>query len=712
MKLPPKKEVVFDIEANGLLDTVSKVYVIACVDADGKNRKVFTDDSTFGVCKKAGSLEDGVRYLREADKIICHNIMGYDTILMNKFWPKIWNLKTVPLKKHWDTLAQSKAQHYDRPRLKGTKSQHGLEYYGLLFKYPKPPIDDWSEWNEEKLNRVLVDIEINRKAYHYLNREAEKIGLDFTKQIRRTQAAQYWYAHQEQHGWVGDIKHMEGCVDELDGFIKELAEEIEPNLPPVLKPKAPKCTWEEIRDKWDKFYRKVPKTRYDEKGKPIKKARMPTLRVFLKSGKYDRHTAKHFDIDQDPKKSDYLVRGPYTKIEITPSKMSQHEIVKRYLLTIGWKPTQWNYAKDSEGKFLRNDNGELIKKSPKLTEDSFDSIKGEVGQKIAKYNTYVHRRRTFKNEKDDTKGWLNQLKWRDGLPRLPAGAMAWATSTGRAAQFNLVNVPSTAALYGEEMRGAWICGEDDVLVSVDMDSAQLRLLANYMGDPEFTKAVMEGTEEDEDGNYVGTDAHTFNARFFGLIEDEDWQKAIETQDKELIHYLSGRRKKAKNGIYALLFGAGDEKFANTLGYATAKQGKEVKETYFKRLPKVEQLFKRLKKQWESNPWRGGGFIQVAGGTWVWCPSEHKLLNYLLMGSEAALQNEAICWVNAQMRKRKLHGHQLAAIHDELTFEFPLTEEEEGRKLLSEMYGACSKKMGLEVLVTGTAQTGRNWADIH
>lgn len=711
MKKPPKKEVVFDIEADNLLENVTKVYVIACVDVDGKNQKVFTDYSTFGVMEKAGSLEDGVRYLTKADRVICHNIVGYDSILMNRFWPEIWNLDTVPLKKHWDTLVQSKAQHYDRPRLKGTKSQHGLEYYGLLFKHPKPPIDDWSEWNAEKLNRVVVDVEINRQAYHYLNKEAQNIGLDFTKQIRRTQGAQYWYARQEEHGWIGDADHMERCVKDLDEKIDALASEIEPKLPPILKPKAPKCTWEDIRDKWPRFFRKVPSVKYDEDGKPIKPARMPTIKIFLKSGKYDRHTAKHFDIDQDPEKSGRLVRGPYTKIEITPAKMSQHDVVKRYLLSLGWVPTQWNYAKDKKtGKFLRDDSGNLIKKSPKLTEDSFDSIEGELGQKIARFNTYVHRRRTFKNEKDDTKGWLNQL--REGSGRLPAGAMAWATSTGRAAQFNLVNVPSTAALYGHEMRGAWICAPEDVLVSVDMDSAQLRLLANYMGDPEFTKAVMEGTEEDADGNYVGTDAHTFNARFFGLIEDEDWRRAIDTQDKELIEYLSGRRKKAKNGIYALLFGAGDEKFANTLGYKTAAQGKQVKETYFTRLPKIEQLFKKLKRQWEDNPWRKGGFIEVAGGTWVWCPSEHKLLNYLLMGSEAALQNEAMCWANAQMMKRNLNGHQLAAIHDELTFEFPLTEEREGRKLLTEMYGEASRRMGLEVLVTGTAMTGRNWAEIH
>lgn len=702
--------VIFDIETNGLLEQLDKIYVIACVDADGNNEKVFTEYDC-GDRKPDGTVEDGVKHLLKYKRVVAHNLMGFDTHVLEMFFPHLWNLKTVPFKKHWDTLVQSKSQHFDRPKIKGVKSNHSLEYYGALFKYPKPPIEDWSYWDAEKLNRVLVDIEINRRAYHYLNKEASHIGLDFSRQIRRTQAAQYWYAKQEMYGWMGDKSYIESCVKDLDVIIEDLASEIEPNLPKQVKPKAPKCTWEDIRDKWSNFYRKVPKAKIDmDTGKPVKEAYMPTLKVFLKSGKYDKHTANHFGIDQDPAKSNRLVRGPYTKIEIHDSKMSQHAIVKDYLLSIGWKPTQWNYQKDKEGRLERDAANNLIKKSPKLTEDSFDSIEGELGKKIANYNTYVHRRRTMKNEKDDSKGWLNQL--REGSNRIPAGAMAWQTSTGRAAQFGIVNCPSVAALYGEPMRKCWTCPDDSVLVSVDMDSAQLRLLANYMGDEEFTKAVLEGTEFDEEHNYVGTDAHTFNSRFFGLIDDSDWKKAIETQDSDLIRKVSNARKKGKNGIYALLFGAGDAKFANTVGYKKAEQGKKVKENYYKRLPKVKELIDRLKDQWQENVFRKGGYIEVAGGTWVWCPSEHKLLNYLLMGSEAALQNEAICWVNMQIRKQKLQGNQLGSFHDELTFEFPLTEEREGIKLLSEMYGKASEKMGLDILVTGTAQSGRNWAEIH
>ena len=566
------KTVIYDVETDGLLDKLTTVWVIACVDDDGNNRKFFTDRPQDISKTPDGSLEDGVKHILSYDKIVCHNQMSFDWHVFNRFWPDLWNLETVPFKKCWDTLAQSRCQHFDRHKVKGVKGNHGLEYYGVLFKYPKPPIEDWSYFDDDKLERCLVDIEINRKAYHYLNNEAKKIGLDFRKQIRRAQATEYWYAKQEQNGWLADREFLEQCVEELDTEMDKLKAIIEPKLPPVVKPKAPKCTWEDIRDSWDKFFRKVPATKMDDKGKPIKEAYKPSTKIFLKKKKkddlikYDRHTAKHFGIDQEARKSNYLIMGPYTKVEFYEAKITQHKLVKDYLLSIGWRPTQWNFKKDDKGKIERDEKGKPIKTSPKLTEDSFETIEGELGKQIATYNTYAHRRRTILNENDSEKGWLNLLR-DDG--RISAGAMACATSTGRAVQFGIVNNPSAQALYGAPMRQCWIASPGHKIVSVDMDSAQLRLLANYMQDPEFTKAVMEGTEEEHfsedkkpnsyyefsDGVYkvyVGTDAHTFNARFFGLIDDEDWMRAKKTQNPDLIKKLSKARKKAKNGIYALL----------------------------------------------------------------------------------------------------------------------------------------------------------------
>lgn len=653
-----KSVAIFDIECDSLLEKVSQVWVLVVQDYYTKEQKLFTDQKVNDYTVH-GTLEEGVKLLLSYDIKVCHNCVSFDWLVLNKFYPDLWNLETAPLSSMWDTLVQSRCQMYDRPKIKGTKSHHGLEYYGLLFKYPKPPIEDWTYFSEDKLNRCLVDVEINRKTFVYLNNEAKKIGLNFRKQIERTKLSSFYHAIQELNGFKVDKQDMENSVKELDKILEELREEIEPRLPIQLKVKSAKCTWEDISKKWSAFYQKVPSAKFDSDGRVIKEAWMPTTKVFLKNGNYDKHTAAWFGIEPDSAKNDRLVVGAYTKIYFEGAKMSQHAVVKDYLLSIGWQATQWNYEKDKDGKLVRDDRGKLIKKSPKLTEDSFDSIEGELGKKIANYNTYTHRRRTFMNEKNDEKGWINQIR-PDG--RISTGCMVFSTSTGRSSQFGLVNCPSPSALYGENMRRPWIADKGKVLISVDQDSSQLRCLANFMGDPLYTDAVLSGMEFDEEHNYVGTDPHTVNGQAFGVLPEELVVQARETQDENLIKQCTDIRKYCKNGIYCYLFGGGDEKLAQTLKLKTATQGKAIKESFTSKLPAIGALQDRLLSQYQENRYGKGGFIQVAGGTWLYCMSEHKLLNYLLMGSEAAIQNEASIWVNQEMVKRGLHGKQQLSVH--------------------------------------------------
>ena len=100
-----KRDVVFDVEANHLLQQVTKVWVIVAQDYRTREFYVFSDQNTYD-CPKHGSLEDGVKFLVACRSISCHNICGYDWWLLNKFYPKLFNKKTVPWKKTHDTYVQ------------------------------------------------------------------------------------------------------------------------------------------------------------------------------------------------------------------------------------------------------------------------------------------------------------------------------------------------------------------------------------------------------------------------------------------------------------------------------------------------------------------------------------------------------------------------------------------------------------------------------
>lgn len=494
-----KLDVVFDCEANGLLDKVSELYIIAAQDIRTKEFYVFTPMFKNYNFPRHGSLEDGAKFLTKCRSIVAHNVSGYDWWLLNKFFPKIFNRKTVPWSKTHDTLCQSRSQWYDRPAQAGVKTRHGLEYYGSLFGYPKPPIEDWSFWDEDKLKRCLVDVEINRQTLIYLNKERKErkdMGIDFSFQINVTKYAQYRLAQQEMNGLKGNRKLMQKHVKTLDEQIQELTDKVEPLLPKKLCVNAIKATWEEVSEKWDEFYNKVPSTEYEKarrngsivdvavkptyfpvtqyysaepkiNDKPVKWFKMAkkdlvysarTCKIFdlpfddpnycdwLIQGdfcvvdienhyrKYKPNIAEWFGIDQNPVKSNHLIEGAFTRVFYEDTKLTQHAEVKNFLLSLGWEPTEWNKKKDVYGNFLKNPDGSYVNGSPKLTEDSFDTIPEGIGQDIAKYNTLMHRRRTFINDEDENKGWLNLL---DECDRIRAGASVFATSTGRHSQFGI-----------------------------------------------------------------------------------------------------------------------------------------------------------------------------------------------------------------------------------------------------------------------------------
>ena len=96
---------------------------------------------------------------------------------------------------------------------------------------------------------------------------------------------------------------------------------------------------------------------------------------------------------------------------------------------------------------------------------------------------------------------------------------------------NMAQVPAGHSLYGKECRSCWTIPEGKKLVGFDASGLELRMLAHYMDDKEFTNVLL--TE----------DIHTRNQMAAGL----------ET------------RPQAKTFIYAFLYGAGDAKIGSIVG---------------------------------------------------------------------------------------------------------------------------------------------------
>jgi len=467
------------------------------------------DNETFVIPKRNGTLAEGITFLQDAGgKLIAHNTLGYDHFLMKRFFPDY----KVKLSRYHDTFIQSKLQWFDRPTPKGCKGPHGLEAWGARQGIRKPSVSDWTVMDAFKLHRCIQDVRIQTDTYFALEKERSQLEKMTGKSISEAMMVDHKYRFeatlQELRGTPVDVPHMKECVVELDELMVELQAKIEPRLPPTVKFKATKETanyvatelgskrippiryefrkrkGESVRFPIKDYYKPVTKFTTTEKGKVYKVrakddsvetdyifSKLKDARQWVKDNysdsklkwaypsieknttRYNSHTCNWFDVEPDDffLRKDLQIIGPHTKVEFLKSTMSQHAIVKAFLVSLGWVPTEWNLKKDDKGQVMRAEKrtehrwppkaspqnqvvvsipaGQALLGAPKLTEDSYESIEGEgVGLDIAHYNTYSHRRKFIQNPTDTTKGLLNRVREDH---RVPCGINSFGTATGR-----------------------------------------------------------------------------------------------------------------------------------------------------------------------------------------------------------------------------------------------------------------------------------------
>ena len=152
-------EVIWDIEADGLLDTVTKIHCLSYRFVE-KPEEVFTltSKSDIRCFIEDGPCKDSI--------LIGHNIIGYDLkaiekILGSKTACKI--IDTLPLSWH----------------LNHSRTKHGLAEYGEDFGVPKPKIDDWENQTlEEYIHRCEEDCAINLLLWLQLKSKLQEIYND------------------------------------------------------------------------------------------------------------------------------------------------------------------------------------------------------------------------------------------------------------------------------------------------------------------------------------------------------------------------------------------------------------------------------------------------------------------------------------------------------------------------------------------------------
>ena len=675
-------------------------------DLDSGEIKIFSD---YSDTITDGGTTDFIEHLKTCDQVIGHNWIGYDKEAIRIITGYEYEGEVI------DTMLLSKLLHFTRyiPKGAGNGTRHSLATWGVRTGVAKPEQEQWEVWEESMLHRCKTDVKINTAVYYKLVKEMKN-----QPDIKRAVAVEHAVAHvssqQTRNGWLVDKNKLEENIIYLDEEIERLRLLLEPQIPMKVTPKDAACTWEEANIKMGTPFNKVPATRFDHLQRPVKPTRTPHMPKILKNGLYDRYTALWLGIPQEDALGERIVGGPFTRIEWKKVKLSQHKLIKEYLLTLGWKPTQWTFKRDRMKKILRDDRNQPIKNSPKITEDSYDSIPGEFGENFGRWATLIHRRNTLANPRDNTKGWLNIM---DSRGRVSCDPDTLGAATGRMTHKGLVNVPGIRSIFGKEMRQCFIAPEGKVLIGADAAGAQLRLLAGAMGDEDYLTTIISGVEEDEKGNFVGSDVHTQNGIAAGLIRqtDVDWlcsHKSDHPDYNSKHDSFVGARGRSKNFIYGLLFGAGDAKMGVLVG-GGAKEGKRLKEQFLAGFPKLRQLMEQLNREFDGNKETyKEGFIQGLDGRRVYVDSKHKLLNYLLQGAEAVYMKYVMVFADKLLRKNNVDTKLLVFMHDELNYEVSPDNVGKARKILSHAFAKVGETLPIGCEMASDPKVGKNWYEIH
>ena len=379
----------------------------------------------------------------------------------------------------------------------------------------------------------------------------------------------------------------------------------------------------------------------------------------------------------------------YKTVEFNPSSRDH---IAKVLQDRGWEPEEY-----TEGGSVKVDE-ETLKSALFIPET----------KEILEY-LMVQKRISQIAEGDN--GWLKMMvEDDDGVYRIHGSINPNGAVTGRATHSypNLAQVPANRAPYGEECRSLFGVPKGWYQAGIDASGLELRCLAHFLFPYDggaYAQEILEG------------DLHTHNQHMAGL----------DTRDQ------------AKTMIYCLMYGGGDAKLGSVVG-GTAKDGKELKQKFYKGVPAYKKLCSAIESTLiESSEWVGG----VNRVKWrkrkhpdspklsithsllgldrrvIYVRSSHSALNTLLQSAGALVCKQWVCLVEENMRKAGYkHGWDgdfalMLWIHDEVQLACRTKEiAEDACRIAQESMRQVQEIFNFNIQLDTEGKIGKNWCDCH
>ena len=575
-------DLVFDIETDDVKAT--KVHCIVAQNPESGEIFKFPPNK----------LEEGYQFLTTADRLIGHNIIGFDIPMVHKFSDVDLSDKEVI-----DTLVLSRLFNPTRD------GGHALESWGYKLGYPKIEFSDYQNYSTEMLDYCVRDVQLNTLVLSELRKESKgfsKESIDLEQDVAKI------IKGQELNGFKFDMHSAQILLAEL----RERMQKIEDEVHTTFKPK------------WVDTKQVTPYIKKDGN--------------LSKRGLTDDEYQRCLDTE------DY---SPFMRQTLQEFNLGSRKQIGEYLIDFGWKPERFTPT------------GQPI-----------------VDEKTLSEITHIHEAKLIadflllQKRIAQVDSWVEAVQ-EDG--RVHGFVIPNGTITGRMTHRkpNMAQVPSVSSPYGKECRACWTVDEGNVLLGVDASGLEIRMLAHYMDDKDFMKEILDG------------DIHTAN------------QRAAKLE--------SGNQ--AKTFIYALMYGAGDEKLGKVVGGNTS-DGKRAREHFFDNKPSFKSLRDRVQRAANKK------YLKGLDGRKLYIRNNHAALNTLLQGAGSIVMKKGLSILANRLELSMTPFKFVANIHDEWQIEVAECRANKVGTLAVQSIIDAGNHFNLRCPLDGEFKIGRDWSETH
>ena len=340
-----------------------------------------------------------------------------------------------------------------------------------------------------------------------------------------------------------------------------------------------------------------------------------------------------------------------TKTKIIPFNPQSRQQIGDRLIKRGWKPTEFT---GKTGK-------------PVVTEETLSSCTLPEAEKLRTY--MLLRKRITQIE-----SWVEAIN--PDTDRVHGRVMTIGAVTTRMSHNspNMAQIPASYSPYGKECRECW--SVEDVnnyrLVGADASGLELRCLAHYINDPDYTKEILDG------------DVHAANQKMAGLAT----------------------RDQAKTFIYAFLYGAGPTRIGSIVGKSPSTGGKLIKK-FLTSMPRLASFREKVIDEGTET-----GMVAGLDGRFLRIKSQHSTLNTLLQGAGAIICKEWLCHIMYGVYQKGLDAIPVANIHDEVQFEVHKKDAEEFGIITQQAMKSTEESLNVKCPLDSEFKIGLNWAETH